>query len=492
MNVQPRLRSIALLAGAALAVAVAAQPAAHAATHKSVPQHRAAAHKKKLTATPTPKISGTAAVGRRLTVKPGTWKPAGVTLKYRWYVGKTAIKGATAKTYVLPVVDVGKKLTVTVTGSKHGYTSVTKRSKSTAAVAKAALTATPTPTISGTAAVGSTLTAKPGTWKPAGVKLAYRWSAGGTAIAGATKPTYAPVPVDSGKTMTVTVTGTKAGYVTVSKTSAPTSAVTIDAVTMQAALRNCIDDQLDEPEGTPVTADQIEALTSLQCLSFGITDISPLADATNLVVLALTGNNLSSISALASMSQLTDLTLRSANVSNLTPLASLTHLTGLDLTNDEPSDPGQPGPPFPNHITDVSPLDGLTNLTYLDVSNNQITDLSPISALLSTPSLSFVQLHDQSVTLGTATVGTAFTLPAVTSPSGSTETLAIGTDSSATGAVANDSSSVTWTDAGSGTGEVTWDDSAVAFGSDGHAVFSGTFTQPVTGGCRASGTAPDC
>ena len=52
------------------------------------------------------------------------------------------------------------------------------------------LKTTSTPTVSGTAKVGSTLTAKAGTWAPAPVTLAYQWYRGSVRIAGATKSTY--------------------------------------------------------------------------------------------------------------------------------------------------------------------------------------------------------------------------------------------------------------------------------------------------------------
>lgn len=83
----------------------------------------------------------------------------------------------------------------------------------------------PVPTITGTAKVGSALASVPGTWGPAPVTLAYQWKANGTAIVGATAATYKPVAAYAGKTLTVTVTGTKTGYTTTAKTSAATASV---------------------------------------------------------------------------------------------------------------------------------------------------------------------------------------------------------------------------------------------------------------------------
>jgi hypothetical protein len=91
---------------------------------------------KQFTGTPTPKISGTAKVGKTLKVKAGTWKPSGTKLSYQWYRGGSKISGATTSSYKLTGKDKGKKIKVTVTGSKSGYLSVAKTSTSTAAVKK--------------------------------------------------------------------------------------------------------------------------------------------------------------------------------------------------------------------------------------------------------------------------------------------------------------------------------------------------------------------
>jgi hypothetical protein len=87
------------------------------------------------------------------------------------------------------------------------------------------LSPTPTPSISGTARVGQTLTAAPGTWGPAPVTLRYQWYRGATAISGATATTYKVQSADVGSTLKVAVTGSKTGYASVTKTSATTATV---------------------------------------------------------------------------------------------------------------------------------------------------------------------------------------------------------------------------------------------------------------------------
>jgi YVTN family beta-propeller protein len=91
---------------------------------------------RQLSRTPVPRIVGKAQVGRTLTVRPGTWGPGTVTLRYRWYAGGKPIAKATKKTLKLTKKQKGKKITVKVTGSEPGYSSVTKTSKPTASVKK--------------------------------------------------------------------------------------------------------------------------------------------------------------------------------------------------------------------------------------------------------------------------------------------------------------------------------------------------------------------
>ena len=116
-----------------------------------------------LVTTPTPTVSGTPKVAVPLTATAGVWDD-GVTLAYQWTADGTNISGATTSAYTPVAGDVEKVITVKVTGSKAGFTSATKESAATAAVAKGDLTATPTPTISGITMFGELLGASTGTW----------------------------------------------------------------------------------------------------------------------------------------------------------------------------------------------------------------------------------------------------------------------------------------------------------------------------------------
>ncbi len=164
-----------------------------------------------------PVLDGKPLVGQVVKARTGAWAPAPVALSYQWKRNGVAIPGATKYAYRLVAADAGKKVTVTVIGSRAGYPSVAKTSAAKSVLG--VLTKTPVPTISGKAKVGRTLTVKPGVWAPSGVKLSYQWKRNGVAIPKATKPSYKLVKADRGKKITVTVTGVKSGYAPVSKTS---------------------------------------------------------------------------------------------------------------------------------------------------------------------------------------------------------------------------------------------------------------------------------
>jgi surface antigen len=87
------------------------------------------------------------------------------------------------------------------------------------------LSNTAAPEVTGTAKVGSRLTATPGTWTPGPVTVAYQWYAAGQPITGATAATYRLTRAVVGKAVTVAATASKPGYPAKTATSAPTDPV---------------------------------------------------------------------------------------------------------------------------------------------------------------------------------------------------------------------------------------------------------------------------
>lgn len=168
-----------------------------------------------LTKTPTPTITGNATVGSKLTAKPGTWD-SGVALTYQWLRQGVAV--ATGATYTTSSSDLGKSITVAVTGTKSGYKSATTTS-TPVIVSMPALSKTVTPTIKGATKAGSTLTANTGQWD-AGVAFAFQWLRDGAIIANQTSTTYLATADDIGRGISVRVVGSKTGYLSSTLTSA--------------------------------------------------------------------------------------------------------------------------------------------------------------------------------------------------------------------------------------------------------------------------------
>jgi hypothetical protein len=174
----------------------------------------------KVVAPGTPSVSGTAIVGNTLTAATGTWA-TGTTFARQWFADGVAITNATGATFKVTAAQSGKALTVRVTGSRPSYATVARTSKATPRVMRWS-----TPTISGTFAYGSTLTARPGTWTT-GATFRYQWYSDGRAITGATYSTLKLGTAQKDKRISVRVTGSKSGHPTVAKTSAQSGKVGI-------------------------------------------------------------------------------------------------------------------------------------------------------------------------------------------------------------------------------------------------------------------------
>jgi hypothetical protein len=73
----------------------------------------------------------------------------------------------------------------------------------------------------GTASVGLTVRADTRGWSPSATSFTYTWYRSAAPIPGATGETYEVVAADRGTAITVTVVGSRPGFVTASATSSP-------------------------------------------------------------------------------------------------------------------------------------------------------------------------------------------------------------------------------------------------------------------------------
>jgi hypothetical protein len=173
-------------------------------------------------ASPAPVLIGTARVGQTLAAATPSWSPA-AAFTFTWKADGETIAGESGSALVVKGSLAGKRITVSVTGTREGVDEVTKTSEATAVIAKATLTSK-TPKVSGTAKVGTTLTATTGTWSPT-PGYSYQWYANGSAIKGATSSTFVLTKSQVGKAVKVRVTGTLEGYTSKSVYSSTTSKV---------------------------------------------------------------------------------------------------------------------------------------------------------------------------------------------------------------------------------------------------------------------------
>lgn len=174
-----------------------------------------------------PTISGYVRVGATLRASSGEW-PVGTNLAYKWNhrscsnCAKIEVTGAAnnKNTYVLAAGQLGHTVQVCVSDVQQLSSGLpTKCSISTSAITQGVMSTPPTPIISGTARVGMILSANPGKWQ-SGVVLNYQWTRNGVAISGARGATYKVSTKDIKNKLNVRVTGSLAGYTSVSKVAA--------------------------------------------------------------------------------------------------------------------------------------------------------------------------------------------------------------------------------------------------------------------------------
>jgi hypothetical protein len=176
--------------------------------------------------TALPTISGTAQEGQALTTSNGGWSNSPTSYTYAWSQcdasgnSCTAISGATSASYTAVTGDIGHTLRVTVTAKNADGSGNATSAASAVVSSKAAPTPTTAPSISGTPAVGSTLTASKGTWSGNPTSLAVAWmrcDENGDScapISGASGDTYTLTQADAGHTLRLSVTATNASGAT--------------------------------------------------------------------------------------------------------------------------------------------------------------------------------------------------------------------------------------------------------------------------------------
>ena len=112
-----------------------------------------------LTASEPVQIQGSGAVGTLLTSQDPSWNQPGVANAYQWLREGQAITGASSPSYEVTVGDVGKKLSLRVTGTLAGYRAGTSTSAMITGVLNPAPTVAQPPTLTGSGDIGTALVA---------------------------------------------------------------------------------------------------------------------------------------------------------------------------------------------------------------------------------------------------------------------------------------------------------------------------------------------
>jgi len=166
------------------------------------------------TNTVAPAVTGTQTVGSTLSCTTGTWTgDATITYTYQWQRGGVNIGSATSSTYVLVDADDATNVRCVVTAANGASAGVTANSNAVA-ITEPIPTNSVAPAVTGTTAVGDTLTCSTGTWTHQGGTVhtyAYQWKRDGVDISGQTAATHVIVSGDQGKTLTCAVTATNTG-----------------------------------------------------------------------------------------------------------------------------------------------------------------------------------------------------------------------------------------------------------------------------------------
>lgn len=174
--------------------------------------------------TTPPAISGSPEEGHTLTASGGSWSGAEpISLSYQWQrcnsTGEKCgnISGATGSTYVVSSGDGGSTVRVTVIATNASGFALAS-SAASATVAASAPSNTASPSITGTAQDGETLTADKGTWSGSSpISYTYQWESCNpsgeecAAIEEASSPEYDLTEGDIGSTLRVIVTAINIG-----------------------------------------------------------------------------------------------------------------------------------------------------------------------------------------------------------------------------------------------------------------------------------------
>lgn len=175
-------------------------------------------------ALPKPKITGSKIVTEKLTATVDASYFPGFKRSFQWYVQGSPVTGATGSTFVPGAKFPDLKVSVQVSFHWSDEFSASLPTSDSVKVGKGNF-AVGKPAITGTAQVGSKLTAKAATSRPASQSVSYQWMVNGQKIKGASGKTYSLTKTDLNKRVSVSAKYSMTNYNTKTVTSASTAKV---------------------------------------------------------------------------------------------------------------------------------------------------------------------------------------------------------------------------------------------------------------------------
>ena len=195
-------------------------------------------------ATTAPSITGTPAVGQKLTGDKGIWTLEPNRYTYAWLRNGTPIPNAVSTTYTPSTADAGAQISFRVTASGIGGPNVVDADSAPVSVGAASASPSPSPSpakpaksatpalsvstkarLSGAARVGQRIKLKLPKFRQSGVRLSFRWYADGRRIQRQTTSSLKLTKAFRGKRITAKITVRKPGYRTLTLTIGPTGKV---------------------------------------------------------------------------------------------------------------------------------------------------------------------------------------------------------------------------------------------------------------------------
>lgn len=176
-----------------------------------------------------PVVQGTPYVDEVLTATAGTWTPTPRVMGWRWFADNVRIEGNDGATLALTTALVGKTITVIPVARQDGYPTTTAPTITVGQVLMGNIALTRPSVVTGTPAVGATLTAADGAATPTDATLTRQWLRNGVPIAGATASSYRLTATDAGAKISLLANRVRKNYAPLAETVAVPGVVTSPA-----------------------------------------------------------------------------------------------------------------------------------------------------------------------------------------------------------------------------------------------------------------------